>query len=49
MFFLQKMIIFFYETIYAPYRIVPNEVYQIYLNKTMKKQNSFCKKVIENP
>ena len=26
-----------------------NEVYQIYLNKTMKKQNSFCKKVIENP
>ena len=41
---------FFFMKQYMRHTVLSlNEVYQIYLNKTMKKQNSFCKKVIENP
>ena len=38
----------FYETIYGPYCIVPEWSLSNKFKKTNKKQNSFCKKVIEN-
>ena len=47
-FFLQKMIIF-YELIYGPHRIVPECSLSNIFEKTKKKQNGFCKEVIENP
>ena len=47
-FFLQKIIIF-YELIYGPYRIVHEWSLSNIFEKTKKKQNGFCKEVIENP